>query len=133
MSLGQLKVMSAIEQCRSAALGGHALRCDGCGYAEIAYNSCRNRHCPKCQAQAAKRWLEARQADLLPVEYYHVVFTLPAPIAAIAWYNKAVVYGLLFDIAAETMRTIAADPKHLGAQIGMTMVLHTWVLRPLKS
>jgi rubrerythrin len=126
LSLGQLKVMSAIEQCRSAALGGHALRCDGCGYAEIAYNSCRNRHCPKCQAKAAKRWLEARQADLLPVEYYHVVFTLPAPIAAIALYNKAVVYGLLFDIAAETMRTIAIDPKHLGAQIGMTMVLHTW-------
>jgi len=126
LSLGQLKVMSAIEQCRSAALGGHALHCDGCGHADIAYNSCRNRHCPKCQAKAAKRWLEARQADLLPVEYYHVVFTLPAPIAAIAWYNKAVVYGLLFDIAAETMRTIAADPKHLGAQTGMTMVLHTW-------
>jgi hypothetical protein len=126
LSLGQLKVMSAIEQCRSAALGGHALHCDGCGHADIAYNSCRNRHCPKCQAKAAKRWLEARQADLLPVEYYHVVFTLPAPIAAIAWYNKAVVYGLLFDIAAEITRTIAADPKHLGAQIGMTMVLHTW-------
>lgn len=126
MSLGQLKVMSAIEQCRTAALGGHALRCDACGHAEIAYNSCRNRHCPKCQAKAAKRWLDARQADLLPVEYYHLVFTLPAPIAAIAWYNKAVVYGLLFDIAADTMRTIAADPKHLGAQIGMTMVLHTW-------
>jgi predicted RNA-binding Zn-ribbon protein involved in translation (DUF1610 family) len=126
LSLGQLKVMSAIEQCRSAALGGHALRCDACGHAEIAYNSCRNRHCPKCQAKAAKRWLEARQADLLPVEYYHVVFTLPAPIAAIAWHNKAVVYGLLFDIAADTMRTIAADPNHLGARIGMTMVLHTW-------
>jgi hypothetical protein len=126
LSLGQLKVMSAIEQCRSAALGGHALRCDACGHSDIAYNSCRNRHCPKCQAKAAKRWLEARQADLLPVEYYHVVFTLPAPIAAIAWYNKAVMYGLLFDTAAETMRTIAADPKHLGAQIGMTMVLHTW-------
>ena len=102
------------------------LHCDSCGHADIAYNSCRNRHCPKCQAKAAKRWLEARQADLLPVEYYHVVFTLPAPIAAIAWYNKAVVYGLLFDIAAEITRTIAADPKHLGAQIGMTMVLHTW-------
>ena len=126
LSLGQLKVMSAIEQCRTAALGGHALRCDACGHTEMAYNSCRNRHCPKCQAKAAKRWLDARQADLLPVEYYHVVFTLPAPIAAIAWYNKAVVYGLLFDIAADTLRTIAADPNHLGAQIGMTMVLHTW-------
>ncbi len=118
--------MSAIEQCRSAALGGHALQCDACGHTDIAYNSCRNRHCPKCQASAAKRWLEARQADLLPVEYYHVVFTLPAPISAIAWYNKAVVYGLLFDIAAETLRTIAADPKHLGAHIGATLVLHTW-------
>jgi len=126
LSLGQLKVMSAIEQCRTAALGGHALRCDACGHTEMAYNSCRNRHCPKCQAKAAKRWLDARQADLLPVEYYHVVFTLPAPIAAIAWYNKAVVYGLLFDIAADTLRTIAAAPNHLGAQIGMTMVLHTW-------
>ena len=99
---------------------------DGCAQIEIAYNSCRNRHCPKCQASAAQRWLEARQADLLPVEYYHVVFTLPAPISAIAYYNKAVIYGLLFDVAAETLRTIAADPKHLGAQIGATLVLHTW-------
>jgi len=126
LSLGQLKVMSAIEQCRSAALGGHVLRCSGCARTEIAYNSCRNRHCPKCQASAARRWLEAREADLLPVEYYHVVFTLPAPISAIAWYNKRVIYGLLFDIAAETLRTIAADPKHLGADIGATLVLHTW-------
>ena len=126
LSLGQLKVMSAIEQCRTAALGGHVLRCSGCEHIEVAYNSCRNRHCMKCQASAAHRWLEARQADLLPVEYYHVVFTLPAPISAIAWYNKAVLYGLLFDIAAETLRTIAADPKHLGAQIGATLVLHTW-------
>ena len=126
LSLGPLKVMSAIEQCRSAALGGHVLRCSGCEQIEIAYNSCRNRHCPKCQASAAHRWLEARQADLLPVEYYHVVFTLPAAISAIAWYNKAVLYGLLFDVAAETLRTIAADPKHLGAQIGATLVLHTW-------
>lgn len=126
LSLGQLKVMSAIEQCRSAALGGHLLRCDACAHTEIAYNSCRNRHCPKCQAAAAKRWLEARQADLLPVEYYHVVFTLPAPISAIAYYNKALIYGLLFDVAAETLRVIAADPKHLGAQIGATLVLHTW-------
>lgn len=126
MSLGQLKVMSAIEQCRSAALGGHVLRCDGCGTDQIAYNSCRNRHCPKCQSGAAKRWLDARQADLLPVEYYHVVFTLPAPIADIAYQNKAVVYGLLFDVAAETLIRIAADPKHLGASIGATLVLHTW-------
>jgi hypothetical protein len=126
LSLGQLKVMSAIEQCRSAALGGHVLRCSGCSRTEIAYNSCRNRHCPKCQAGAARRWLEAREADLLPVEYYHVVFTLPAAISAIAWYNKRVIYGLLFDIAAETLRTIAADPRHLGADIGATLVLHTW-------
>jgi len=126
LSLGQLKVMSAVEQCRSAALGGHVLCCQTCGQNEIAYNSCRNRHCPKCQASAAKRWLEARQADLLPVPYYHVVFTLPAPISALAYTNKAVIYGLLFDLAAETLRTIAADPKHLGARIGATLVLHTW-------
>jgi hypothetical protein len=126
LSLGQLKVMSAIEQCRSAALGGHVLRCGGCGTDQVSYNSCRNRHCPKCQSSAAKRWLDARQADLLPVEYYHVVFTLPAPIADIAYQNKAVVYGLLFDLAAEVLQTIAADPKHLGARIGATLVLHTW-------
>ena len=126
LSVGQLKVMSAIEQCRSAALGGHVLRCNGCDHVEIAYNSCRNRHCPKCQAKAAQRWLEARQADLLPVEYYHVVFTLPAPISEIAYYNKAVIYRLLFEIAADTLATIAADPKHLGAEIGATLVLHTW-------
>lgn len=126
LSLAQLKVMSAIEQCRSAALGGHVLRCGGCGADQVAYNSCRNRHCPKCQSSAAQRWLDARQADLLPVEYYHVVFTLPAPIADIAYQNKAVVYGLLFDVAAETLLTIAADPKHLGARIGATLVLHTW-------
>ena len=126
LSLGQLKVMSAIEQCRTAALGGHVLRCDGCGADQIAYNSCRNRHCPKCQSSAAKRWLDARQADLLPVEYYHVVFTLPAPIADIAYQNKAVVYGLLFDMAAEVLQTIAGDPKHLGARIAATLVLHTW-------
>jgi hypothetical protein len=126
LSLAQLKVMSAIEQCRSAALGGHVLRCEGCGVEQIAYNSCRNRHCPKCQSGAAKRWLDARQADLLPVEYYHVVFTLPAPIADIAYQNKAVIYGLLFDVAAETLLRIAADPKHLGARIGATLVLHTW-------
>ena len=126
LSLGQLKVMSAIEQCRTAALGGHALRCDACDHEEISYNSCRNRHCPKCQVRAAQRWLEARQADLLPVEYYHVVFTLPEPISAIAYTNKAMIYRLLFDVAAETLTTIAADPKHLGAQIGATLVLHTW-------
>jgi hypothetical protein len=126
LSLGQLQVMSAIERCRSAALGGHVLRCDACEQVQIAYNSCRNRHCPKCQARAARRWLEARQADLLPVDYYHLVFTLPAPISAIAYANKAVVYDLLFAVAAETLRTIAADPKHLGAQVGVTLVLHTW-------
>lgn len=126
LSLGQLKVMSAIEQCRTAALGGHALHCDACDHQEISYNSCRNRHCPKCQARAAQRWLKARQADLLPVEYYHVVFTLPEPISAIAYSNKAAIYRLLFDVAAETLLTIAADPKHLGAQIGATLVLHTW-------
>lgn len=126
LSLGQLKVMSAIEQCRTAALGGHVLRCQDCAQIEVAYNSCRNRHCPKCQANAAKRWLEARQVDLLPVDYYHVVFTLPAPISAIAYYNKAIVYGLLFEITAEVLGTIAADPRHLGAQVGVTLVLHTW-------
>jgi hypothetical protein len=126
LSLAQLKVMSAIEHCRSAALGGHVLRCSACAQPQIAYNSCRNRHCPKCQGSAARRWLEARQADLLPVDYFHVVFTLPAPISAIAYTNKELIYGLLFDIAAETLRTIAADPKHLGARIGLALVLHTW-------
>ena len=126
LSLGQLKVMTAIEQCRSAALGGHVLRCEDCQRLQVAYNSCRNRHCPKCQARAAQCWLDARQADLLPVDYFHVVFTPPAPISEIAFTNKAVIYGLLFEVAAETLRTIAADPKHLGAQIGATLVLHTW-------
>jgi len=126
LSLAQLKVMSAIEQCRSAALGGHVLRCEGCGSDQVSYNSCRNRHCPKCQSAAAQRWLDARQADLLPVEYYHVVFTLPAPIAELAYQNKAALYGLLFDAAAETLLTIAADVRHLGARIGATLVLHTW-------
>lgn len=126
LSLGQLKVMSAITQCRSAALGGHVLACPACAHHEIAYNSCRNRHCPKCQGSAAQRWLEARQVDLLPVAYYHVVFTLPAPISDLAYSNKAVIYGLLFRIAAETLQTIAADPRHLGARIGLTLVLHTW-------
>jgi len=126
VSLGQLKVMSAIEQCRSAALGGHVERCEDCGHSRIAYNSCRNRHCPKCQGAAARDWLAARQADLLPVGYFHLVFTLPAEIAPIAYQNKTVVYDLLFRAAAETLLTIAADPKHLGARIGATAVLHTW-------
>jgi hypothetical protein len=125
LSLPQLKVMSAIERCRSAALGGHVLRCSACAQPQIAYNSCRNRHCPKCQGSAARRWLEARSADLLPVDYYHVVFTLPAPISNIAYTNKELIYGLLFDLTAETLRTIAADLKHLGARIGVTLVLHT--------
>jgi putative transposase/transposase-like zinc-binding protein len=126
ISLDQLKVMSAIECCRTAALGGHVARCADCAYTTIAYNSCRNRHCPKCQSAAAKDWLAEREANLLPVPYYHVVFTLPAAIADIAYQNKAVVYDLLFKVAAETMLTIAADPKHLGARIGITSVLHTW-------
>jgi hypothetical protein len=126
LSLGQLKAMSAIERCRSAALGGHLLCCEGCAEMQIAYNSCRNRHCPKCQGTAARRWLEQRQADLLPVDYYHVVFTLPAPISDIAYQNKAVIYDLLFKAAAETLLTIAADPKRLGARLGITAVLHTW-------
>ena len=126
LSLTQLKVMSAIEQCRTVALGGHALQCDACDHLEISYNSCRNRHCPKCQARAAQRWLDARMADLLPVEYYHVVFTLPDPISALAYTNKAEIYRLLFDFAAETLTTIAADARHLGARIGATLVLHTW-------
>src|SRR5437879_10723157 len=126
VSLDQLKVMSAIENCRTAALGGHVARCEDCSHTVIAYNSCRNRHCPKCQGAAAKEWLAEREADLLPVPYYHVVFTLPAQIADIAYQNKAVIYDLLFTASAETMITIAADPKHLGARIGITSVLHTW-------
>jgi hypothetical protein len=126
VNLEQLKVMSAIESCRTAALGGHVARCEDCAYTTIAYNSCRNRHCPKCQGAAAKEWLAAREADLLPVPYYHMVFTLPAPIADIAYQNKAVVYDLLFKVSAETMVTIAADPRHLGARIGITSVLHSW-------
>ena len=126
LSLGQLKVMSAIERCRTAALGGHVAACERCEHTQIAYNSCRNRHCPKCQAAAAKAWLAAREAELLRVPYYHLVFTLPAAIADIAYQNKAVVYDLLFRAASETLLTIAADPRHLGAQIGMTAVLHTW-------
>jgi hypothetical protein len=128
VSLEQMKVMTAVERCRTAALGGHVARCENeaCGHLHIAYNSCRNRHCPKCQATAAQDWLEAREAELLPVGYFHVVFTLPTPIADIAFQNKRVVYDLLFKASAETMLTIAADPKHLGAKIGITAVLHTW-------
>jgi putative transposase/transposase-like zinc-binding protein len=126
VSLGQLKVMSAIESCRTAALGGHVARCEKCAHTHVAYNSCRNRHCPKCQGAAAKEWLADRQAELLPVPYYHVVFTLPAEIGTIAYQNKAVIYDLLFKAAAETLITIAADPKHLGARIGLTAVLHSW-------
>jgi hypothetical protein len=126
ISLGQIKVMAAIEQCRTAALGGHVARCEDCAHEHIAYNSCRNRHCPKCQGAAAREWLAARQAELLEAPYYHVVFTLPAPISDIAYHNKAVIYDILFKAASETLITIAADPKHLGARIGMTAVLHTW-------
>ena len=126
VSLGQLKVMSAIERCRTAELGGHVERCEECAHLRISYNSCRNRHCPKCQAAAAKEWLADRQNELLPVPYFHVVFTLPRPIADIAYQNKAVVYDLLLKTAADTLITIAADPKHLGARIGLTAVLHSW-------
>jgi hypothetical protein len=126
LSLDQRKVMGAIEACRSPALGGHVEQCGDCGHARVAYNSCRNRHCPKCQGLARAEWLADRQADLLPVPYFHVVFTLPTAIAEVAYQNKAVVYGILFKAAAETLRVIAADPKHLGAEIGMVAVLHTW-------
>jgi len=126
LSDGQRRVMGAIEACRSAALGGHVEQCDGCGQIRVAYNSCRNRHCPKCQGLARAAWLADRRADLLPVPYFHVVFTMPVPIAEIAFQNKAVVYAILFAAAAETLRIIAADPKHLGAEIGFVAVLHTW-------
>ena len=126
LSLDQLKVMSAIEHCRTAVIGGHVEACTDCGHWRVAYNSCRNRHCPRCQGAAARTWLAEREADLLPVGYFHVVFTLPAEVADIAWQNKSAVYGLLFQAASETMTTIAADPKHLGARIGITAVLHTW-------
>ncbi len=126
VSLSQLKVMSAIEACRTEALGGHVAACSDCGHQHISYNSCKNRHCPKCQGPAARDWMAARAEDLLPVEYFHVVFTLPAEIAQIAYWNKREVYGLLFRASAETVMTIAADPKRLGARIGITSVLHTW-------
>jgi hypothetical protein len=120
------RVMWAIEACRTAALGGHVERCAECGLIRIAYNSCRNRHCPKCQGPAREAWLAERQAELLPVPYFHVVFTLPAPAAEIAFQNKSAVYAILFQAAAEALRRIAADPRHLGAEIGFVSVLHTW-------
>lgn len=126
VSLNQLKVMSAIEACRTEALGGHVAACTKCDHQHIAYNSCKNRHCPKCQGPAARDWMAARVEDLLPVEYFHLVFTLPAEIAQLAFWNKNAVYGLLFKASAETVMTIATDPKRLGARVGMTSVLHTW-------
>jgi hypothetical protein len=126
VSLAQMKVMSAIESCRTAALGGHVARCEDCAHTVIAYNSCRNRHCPKCQGAAARTWMQEREDELLPVPYFHVVFTLPAAIGDIAYQNKTVIYDALFKASAETMLTIAADPKHLGARIAITAVLHTW-------
>jgi hypothetical protein len=126
LSRGQRRVMSAIELCRTAALGGHLEQCDSCGHQRPAYNSCRNRHCPKCQSLARAQWLEDRQAELLPVEYFHVVFTVPEEIATLAYQNRAVVYGILFRTTAETLHTIAADPKHLGAEIGFLAILHSW-------
>ena len=126
LSTAERRVMTAIEACRTAALGGHVEQCDRCGHQRVWYNSCRNRHCPTCQSLARAAWIDARRADLLPVDYFHVVFTVPPAVAAIAYQNKAVVYGLLFRAVAETLRTIAADPRHLGAQIGFFAVLHTW-------
>jgi len=126
VNLAQRRVMTAIESCRTAALGGHVERCQDCAHTRIAYNSCRNRHCPKCQWRTAQAWLLAREAELLPVPYFHLVFKLPAALGAIAYQNKAKVYGLLLKAAAETLITIAADREHLGANIGVTTVLHTW-------
>ena len=126
LNCGQRRAMSAIEQCRTAALGGHVEQCDSCGHQRIAFNSCRNRHCPKCQSLVRAQWLEDRRTELLPVEYFHVVFTVPQEISAIAYQNKAVVYDILFRTTAETLHTIAGDPKHLGAEIGFIAILHTW-------
>ena len=126
LSRDQLRVISAIERCRTAALGGHLEQCDQCHFQRIAYNSCRDRHCPKCQSLARAQWIEDRQAELLDTQYFHVVFTVPEEIAAIAYQNKKVVYDILFRTTSETLRTIAADPKHLGAEIGFFAVLHTW-------
>ena len=126
LSRGQRRVMSAVEQCRTMALGGHVEQCDACWHQCIAFNSCRNRHCPRCQPLVRAQWLEDRQAELLPVEYFHVVFTVPQEIAAIAYQNKAVVYDILFHATSQTLRTIAADPKHLGVEMGFIAILHTW-------
>ena len=126
LSTAQRRVMSAIERCRTAALGGHVEQCDHCGHTRVWYNSCRDRHCPTCQSLARATWIERREAELLPVEYFHVVFTVPEEIAAIAYQNKRVVYGLLFQTVADTLRTIAADPKHLGAELGFFALLHSW-------
>ena len=125
VSLHQLKVMSAIEHCRTAVMGGHTVDCTDCGPMRVAYNSCRNRHCPRCQGATVRAWLAERESDLLPVGYFHVVFTLPAKVADIAFHNKVALYDLPFKPAPQTMLTIAADPKHLGARIGITAVLHT--------
>jgi hypothetical protein len=126
LSRGQLRAMSAIEMCRTAELGGHVEACVDCGVIRCCYNSCRSRACPKCQSSAAQKWLDARQDELLPVRYFHMVFTIPEQLNGISYQNKAAVYGLLFKATAETLQTIAADPKHLGAEIGFTAVLHTW-------
>lgn len=126
LSRAQRRVMSAIERCRTAALGGHVEQCDACGHQRISFNSCRDRHCPKCQCLTRAQWLDDRRAEVLPVEYFHVVFTLPEEIAVIAYQNKALVYDMLFRATAQTLRTLAADPKHLGAEIGFIAILHTW-------
>ena len=126
LSFGQRRVIRALTECRTAVLGGHVEECDRCGHQEVAYNSCRNRHCPKCRATAAAQWIEARKSELLPVGYFHVVFTLPVTLGPVALQNQRVVYDILFRAAAETLQEIAADPKHLGADIGFLAVLHTW-------
>jgi Transposase zinc-binding domain len=126
LTTAQRRVLRDIVQCRTAALGGHLEQCDQCGHRQIAYNSCRNRHCPKCQAAARAEWLEERAAELLNVEYFHVVFTLPDQLSSLALQNKRVIYGLLFKAASETLLEIAADPRHLGAEIGFLVVLHSW-------
>ena len=130
LSTARWRAMNAIERCRTAVLGGHVERCGDCGHQRVAYNSCRNRNCPKCQGLARARWLEDRQAELLDVPYFHVVFTVPSEIEVIAFQNQTVVYDILFRAASETLRTIAADPKHLGAEIGFLAVLHTWGAEP---
>jgi hypothetical protein len=126
LPLAQLKLMRAVETCRTAVLGGHVDKCGHCDHLRVSYNSCRNRHCPKCQSLARARWLEQRKSELLPVSYFHLVFTLPPPLAAIAWQNKKVVYGILFRASAEALLRLARDPKHLGAEIGFFSILHTW-------